>query len=96
MTAGAVHHRRIMHTDTIPPMAYTIPQPRERLIREPERRSITGVSRAQWARLELARKAPHRIYVSERIVAWRLTELERWVELTARGEEWNEPGGEAA
>ena len=68
----------------------------ERLAREPERHSITGVSRAHWARLELAGRAPRRIQISERIVAWRLTQLVRWVELKARGEEWKEPTGHKA
>ena len=65
---------------------------RERLIREPERRRITGVSRAHWARLEAAGRAPHRIALSERVVAWRLSDLERWVEIRARGDEWSAPG----
>jgi len=62
----------------------------ERLVREPERKSITGVSRAHWAREELAGRAPSRIHISERIVAWKLSELVRWVELTASGEGWSE------
>ena len=60
----------------------------ERLVREPERRSISGVSRAHWARLEAVGRAPQRIVISERIVAWKLTELTAWVDAKIRGEEW--------
>ena len=60
----------------------------ERLVREPERRSITGCSRAHWHRLEAAGKAPKRIPISERIVAWRLTQVMAWVAAKSRGEEW--------
>lgn len=62
----------------------------ERLIREAERKCITGMSRAHWARLEQANLAPKHIHCGERIAAWRLTDLMRWVELTARGEKWSE------
>jgi predicted DNA-binding transcriptional regulator AlpA len=60
----------------------------ERLIREPERKKITGTSRAHWHRLEVAGRAPRRIAISERIVAWRLTEIMAWVHARAAGEEW--------
>jgi predicted DNA-binding transcriptional regulator AlpA len=61
----------------------------ERLVREPERQSITGVSRAHWARLVAVGRAPRPIRVSDRIAAWRLTDLQQWVELIARGEQWS-------
>jgi predicted DNA-binding transcriptional regulator AlpA len=60
----------------------------ERLIREPERKKITGTSRAHWHRLEAAGRAPRRIAISQRIVAWRLTEIMAWVHARANGEEW--------
>lgn len=61
----------------------------ERLIREPERKSITGVSRAHWHRLEASGKAPRRIEISDRIVAWRLSEVMAWVHARAAGREWS-------
>lgn len=63
----------------------------ERIVREPERRHITGPSRAHWYRLELEGEAPKRIAITERCVGWRLSDLERWVQLRARGEKWSEP-----
>lgn len=62
----------------------------QRLVREPERRSITGTSRAHWARLEAMGRAPRRILLSQRIVAWKLTELQRWVALRSAGQHWTE------
>jgi prophage regulatory protein len=60
----------------------------ERLVRENERHHICGLSRAAWYRLEREGRAPRRFPIGERSVAWRLSELEKWVEIRARGEEW--------
>jgi predicted DNA-binding transcriptional regulator AlpA len=60
----------------------------ERLVREPERLKITGVSRAHWHRLERDGRAPRRIAISDRIVAWKLTAVMEWVHARAGGEEW--------
>lgn len=68
----------------------------QRIIREPERRHIAGLSRAQWYRLEQEGRAPKRIPITERCVGWRLSDLERWVQLRSRGEDWNESSGEVA
>ena len=62
----------------------------ERFVREPERKFITGTSRAHWNRLELAGRAPARIRISERIISWRLTDLQRWIALRIEGREWTD------
>ena len=61
---------------------------RERLVREPERRLITGLSRTRWYLLEEEGRAPKRLYIDVRTVAWKLTDLERWVELRTKGHDW--------
>jgi prophage regulatory protein len=60
----------------------------ERFVREGEREAITGLSKAAWWRREHQGRAPKRIRIDARTVAWKLSDLQRWVELTARGEEW--------
>ncbi|MGH9322069.1 MAG: helix-turn-helix transcriptional regulator [Vicinamibacteria bacterium] len=60
----------------------------ERIVREKERQTITGLSRPAWYRLERAGLAPRRRPITERTVGWRLTELQRWVDLTLSGEQW--------
>jgi prophage regulatory protein len=62
----------------------------ERIIRERERATITGLSRPAWYRLERAGKAPRRHPITERTVGWALSDLERWVALRLRGEDWSE------
>ena len=57
--------------------------PCERLVREPERREITGISRAHWAVLERAGDAPMRVLIGARGVAWRLSDLQAWIEQRA-------------
>lgn len=55
----------------------------ERLVREPERQQITGISRAYWATLENAGDAPRRVLIGARGVAWRLSDLMAWIEKRA-------------
>ena len=52
----------------------------ERLVRESDRRAITGVSRTQWWALERKRAAPARLKLGCNSVAWRLSDLLAWIE----------------
>lgn len=52
----------------------------ERLVREPDRRVITGVSRTQWWSLERKKLAPARLRLGCNSVAWRLSDLLAWIE----------------
>lgn len=52
----------------------------DRIVREPERRQITGRSPASWWRDERDNKAPRRIRIGDNAVGWRLSELLEWVE----------------
>ena len=71
-------------------MSYiTIPEVTERLVRERERRGITGTSRSHWYRLMREDRAPKPIAVSEKITAWALSDLQRWVALRIAGEPWS-------
>ncbi len=65
-----------------------IPEKIERFVREEEREHITGVSRVAWWRLEAEGLAPRRIRIHTRTIAWKLSDLQRWVELRSKGEEW--------
>ena len=51
----------------------------ERLVRERERRTITGLSRTQWWLLEQRGLVPARLALSCKSVAWRLSDLLYWV-----------------
>ena len=50
----------------------------DRLVREPERRELTGVSEATWRRYEKAGTAPRRRQIGPNAVGWRLSEITRW------------------
>lgn len=52
----------------------------DRIVREKERRHITGRSPAQWWRDERDGKAPQRIRLGENAVGWRLSDLLAWIE----------------
>ncbi|MFH7585803.1 helix-turn-helix transcriptional regulator [Oceanimonas smirnovii] len=52
----------------------------ERLVREPDRRLITGVSRTQWWSLERKKVAPTRVRLGGNSVAWRLSDLLAWID----------------
>ena len=51
----------------------------ERLVRERERQTITGLSRTQWWLLEQRGLVPARLALSCKSVAWRLSDLLYWV-----------------
>ncbi|WP_285236330.1 helix-turn-helix transcriptional regulator [Shewanella algae] len=50
------------------------------MVREPDRKMITGVSRTQWWMMERQGLAPQRVRLSAHCVAWRLSDLLWWVE----------------
>ena len=51
----------------------------ERIIREPERRRITGIPRATWYRYERRGEVPNKIPLLGRTVGWRYGEIMEWV-----------------
>ena len=51
-----------------------------RFVREAECKQITGLSRTRRWELEREGKFPKRIKLSERAVAWRLSDLMNWME----------------
>lgn len=67
----------------------------ERLIREPECRSITGLSRTTRWELERKGKFPNRQQIIGRTVGWPEAEIRRWVEARMQGRSW-EPSRPAA
>lgn len=52
----------------------------ERLVREPDRKMITGVSRTQWWMMERQGLPPQRVRLSAHCVVWRLSDLLWWIE----------------
>ncbi|EPU6121050.1 transcriptional regulator [Vibrio rotiferianus] len=54
--------------------------PTDRLIREDERRILTSISRSQAWVLEQKGLFPKRIRLGSRSVAWRLSEVLKWIE----------------
>ncbi len=52
----------------------------ERLVRERERKTITGLSRTQWWLLEQQCLVPARLCLGCKAVAWRLSDLLYWIE----------------
>jgi len=63
----------------MPPTAQTSTTPFDRIVREPERRLITGVSRSQWHRMVAAGKAPAPVKISDRASGTRLSDLQTWM-----------------
>lgn len=61
-----------------------IPPP-DRFVRETECKTITGLSRTRRWELEKKGKFPKRIKLSERAVAWRLSDLMSWMEERCNG-----------
>ena len=51
----------------------------DRIIREPERRQITGLGRTAWKQREQDGRAPKRRNLSGKAVGWQLSELQAWV-----------------
>lgn len=53
---------------------------RDRIIREPERKNITGRSAASWWRDEQAGRVPLKVRLGDNAVGWRLSEIMAWME----------------
>lgn len=57
----------------------------DRIVREPERKSVTGLSRTTWWEMERRaarardREFPRRVQLVGGRVGWRLSELQAWV-----------------
>jgi prophage regulatory protein len=68
----------------------------DRVVREPERRSITGVPTSTWYELQAEGRAPKPFPIGNRIVGWSLHKLIAWIEARKRGETWQPPGEVAA
>ncbi len=58
--------------------------PPDRLIREPECRKITGLSRVSRWRLEQENEFPHRVQITSHSIGWRLSEVMAWLESRPR------------
>lgn len=59
--------------------------PELQIVREVDRRRLTGLSRVQWWRLERAGKVPRRIALGVNSVGWLRHELSEWI--TSRADE---------
>lgn len=55
------------------------PTPPDRIVREAERRAITGTSRTAWWSMSRAGEAPAAVRLGARAVGWRLSELQAWI-----------------
>ena len=51
----------------------------DRIVREEERRKVTGISRSTWWRLERQGQAPKRRQISENAVGWLESDLRAWL-----------------
>jgi len=51
----------------------------DRIVREKERREITGRSRTTWWLDERNGRAPKRVQIGPNAVGWRMSELQAWV-----------------
>lgn len=51
----------------------------ERLLRLPEVIEMTGLSRSTIGRMEAEKKFPKRVKVSESIITWKLSEIQKWI-----------------
>jgi prophage regulatory protein len=61
------------------------PQNNLRVLREPERRKKTGVSRTRWWALERKGLAPRRFPIGGSAVGWLEHELDAWIAERASG-----------
>lgn len=52
----------------------------DRVIREPERKYLTGVGRTTWYRNEREGKAPRRVPLGDSSHGWMLSEINQWIE----------------
>jgi prophage regulatory protein len=69
----------------------------DRIVREPERRQITGVPTSTWYELQKKGLAPKPFPLTARSVGWSFNELTDWVEAckATRADTW-QPLGDAA
>lgn len=51
----------------------------DRIVREPERKEITGRSRTSWWRDEREGRVPRRVKTGPASVGWKLSELLEWL-----------------
>jgi prophage regulatory protein len=58
--------------------------PNEQLLRLPEVRAKLGLSRSAIYRLVAAGKFPQPLKLTPRTIAWRLSELDSWIEAQPR------------
>jgi prophage regulatory protein len=66
-------------TKTTAEAAAVAPQPSDGIIREPECRRLSGLSRSTRWRLERAGKFPQRRQISDNAVGWFKSELLAWL-----------------
>jgi prophage regulatory protein len=66
-------------TKTTAEAAAVAPQPGDGIIREPECRRLSGLSRSTRWRLERAGKFPRRRQISDNAVGWLKSELLAWL-----------------
>lgn len=57
-----------------------IPATLDPLVREPVRRQVTGLSRSAWYELMGKGEAPKPLQVGARAVAWRASDLQKWID----------------
>ena len=51
----------------------------DRIVMFPEVRAVTGLGRTTIWRLETQGKFPRRFYVSKGMIAWRKSDIEKWM-----------------
>lgn len=51
----------------------------DRIIREPERRKLTGISKTTWWRLTKKGMAPQAVKLSSNAVGWFQSDIEAWL-----------------
>jgi prophage regulatory protein len=68
-------HKMLSNNKDIPSLNST-----NRFVREAECKTITGLSRTRRWELEKEGKFPKRIKLSERAIAWLLSDLMNWIE----------------
>lgn len=57
-----------------------IPGTLDPLVREPVRRQVTGTSRSAWYELMGKGEAPKPVRIGARAVAWRSSDLQKWID----------------
>ncbi|EAM9431639.1 AlpA family phage regulatory protein [Salmonella enterica] len=51
----------------------------ERMVREPERRWLTGLAESTCVAMEKRGDFPKRVHISNKSVAWKLSEIQAWI-----------------